>query len=83
MLSCTSLLHFTTGVYGLYFDKKGRIIDYKALLTGTSRYVFHFLRCILCMMHPLYIVSIFVCMFTKPNYTIGIVEEDFRLGIPG
>jgi len=25
------------GVYGLYFNKDGKIIDYKALLTGTSR----------------------------------------------
>jgi secreted PhoX family phosphatase len=25
------------GVYGLYFDRKGEIIDYKQLLSGTSR----------------------------------------------
>ena len=24
------------GVYGIYFDKDGKVVDYKALLTGTS-----------------------------------------------
>ena len=70
-------------MYGLYFDKKGRVVDYKALLTGTSRCVFHF-------SNTLYLWTVCVGMsfsiltsLCTIKLNIGIVEEDYHLGIPG
>lgn len=37
IINSVSILYLLSkGVYGLYFDNDGQVVDYKALLTGTT-----------------------------------------------
>jgi hypothetical protein len=44
--NCVTFINFTIlpfeGVFGLYFNDDGRVVDYKPLLTGTTRCVYYF-----------------------------------------